>query len=111
MIHGTMGTGLIEAIADPIRLAIVRYLATHETASLNELGDAAAAHPETVRRHVAHLCHAGVLEALPRTPDGETRGRPPVRYRLAERDQIPARLARENRALAGGTAPPVARAS
>jgi predicted ArsR family transcriptional regulator len=101
-----MGMGLIEAIADPIRLAIVRHLATHDTASLNELADAATAHPETARRHVAQLCHAGVLEALPRTPDGETRGRPPVRYRLADRDQIPARLARENAALAGDVSPP-----
>ena len=96
-----MGMGLIEAIADPIRLAIVRHLAQHDSASLNELGRAAAAHPETARRHVAHLCHAGVLEALPREPDGETRGRPPVRYRLAERSKVPARLAHENVALAG----------
>jgi len=95
-----MGMGLIEAIADPIRLAIVRHLAQHDSASLNELGRAADAHPETARRHVTSLCQAGVLEALPREPDGETRGRPPVRYRLVERSKLPARLARENAALA-----------
>lgn len=80
-----MGMGLLEAIADPIRLSIVRHLAKNDSASLTELGDVAAAHPETIRRHVTYLRHAGVIEALPRMPDGETRGRPPVRYRLAER--------------------------
>ena len=72
----------LEAIADPIRLGIVRELSRHPEASLNELAEAVTAAPETIRRHVRQLERAGVVEALPRAPDGESRGRPPVRYRL-----------------------------
>ena len=74
--------GWLEAVADPIRLAIVRHLAGKGPAQLNELAAAADASRETVRRHVAHLQRAGVVEALPPVSDGERRGRPPVRYRL-----------------------------
>jgi predicted ArsR family transcriptional regulator len=75
--------GWLDAVADPVRLGIVRHLAGADAASLNELASAVAASPETIRRHIRHLEHAGVVEALPRQPDGEMRGRPPVRYRLA----------------------------
>lgn len=77
----------LEAIADPIRLAIVRELTRRPDASLNELAHAITAAPETIRRHIRRLERAGVVDALPRTPDGETRGRPPVRYRLARPEQ------------------------
>ena len=73
----------LEAIADPIRLGIVRELSRRPDASLNELAGGVSAAPETIRRHVRHLERAGVVTALPRMPDGESRGRPPVRYRLA----------------------------
>lgn len=73
----------LEAIADPIRLGIVRELSRHPEASLNEIAAAVSAAPETIRRHVRQLERAGVVEALPRAPDGESRGRPPVRYRLS----------------------------
>jgi DNA-binding transcriptional ArsR family regulator len=75
--------GWLEAVADPIRLGIVRNLAEGDPASLNELARAVAASPETIRRHIRQLELAGVVEALPREPDSEVRGRPPVRYRLA----------------------------
>jgi predicted ArsR family transcriptional regulator len=74
--------GWLEAVADPVRLGIVRHLALQGPATLNELGAAVGAVPETVRRHIAHLSHEGVVEALERQADGETRGRPAVRYRL-----------------------------
>ena len=73
----------LEAIADPIRPGIVRELSRRHDASLNELAHAVTAAPETIRRHVRQLERAGVVTALPRMPDGESRGRPPVRYRLA----------------------------
>jgi DNA-binding transcriptional ArsR family regulator len=77
------GMAWLEAIADPIRLGIVRELSRRSDASLNELAHAVTAAPETIRRHVRQLERAGVVTALPRMPDGESRGRPPVRYRLA----------------------------
>jgi DNA-binding transcriptional ArsR family regulator len=78
-----LGMAWLEAIADPIRLGIVRELSRRPDASLNELAHAVTAAPETIRRHVRQLERAGVVTALPRMPDGESRGRPPVRYRLA----------------------------
>jgi DNA-binding transcriptional ArsR family regulator len=73
---------LIEAIANPTRLRLVRHLATHATASLVELAEAANVHPNTARPHLAALEEAGVVV---RTTEGRAeRGRPPVGYRLAE---------------------------
>jgi DNA-binding transcriptional ArsR family regulator len=81
----------LDAIADPIRLGIVRELSRRPYASLNELAEAVSAAPETIRRHVRQLERAGVVNALPRVPDGESRGRPPVRYRLASPPESAAR--------------------
>src|SRR5260370_14531919 len=77
------GMAWLEAIADPIRLGIVRELSRRHDASLNELAHAVTAAPETIRRHVRQLERAGVVTALPRMPDRESRGPPPVRYPLA----------------------------
>jgi DNA-binding transcriptional ArsR family regulator len=54
---------VLEAVADPVRLTIVRHLARHDSATLSELADAAGVHLNTVRAHVAALERAGVLES------------------------------------------------
>jgi predicted ArsR family transcriptional regulator len=70
----------LEALADPVRLRIVRHLARRGTASLPELAEAADVHRNTARPHVATLEDAGLLVRARPTPSG--RGRPVVRYRL-----------------------------
>jgi len=72
----------LEALADPIRLGIVRYLARNGSAARGELAKAVSAAPETVRRHLVSLESAGVVELLPPEATG-ARGRPPIRYTLA----------------------------
>lgn len=76
------GVEWLEALADPIRLGIVRHLARYGSASRTELAVAVAAVPETVRRHLAQLEGAGVVEPLAPEPGTGSRGRPPIRYRL-----------------------------
>lgn len=76
---------LLDAIADPLRLRIVRRLATGEAATLTELADALGAHFNTIRTHVAELESAGVVVGHERA--GEGRGRRPTEYRLAD-DQL-----------------------
>jgi predicted ArsR family transcriptional regulator len=71
---------LLDAIADPARLAIVRHLAEHGSASLTELADAAGIHVNTARTHVAALQEAGVLDAATREAAGP--GRPAIEFRL-----------------------------
>lgn len=71
---------LLDAIADPARLAIVRHLADHGSASLTELADAAGVHVNTARTHVAALQDAGVLDAATREAAGP--GRPAIDFRL-----------------------------
>jgi predicted ArsR family transcriptional regulator len=76
----------LEAIADPVRLKLVRHLSAGPGASLEELAEAAAVHPNTVRAHIVALEAAGIVERESATPTG--RGRPRVGYRLA-RDWSP----------------------
>lgn len=72
----------LEALADPVRLSVVRHLEGHPGASLPELARAAAVHLNTVRPNVAALEEAGVVEREREEPSG--RGRPRTGYRLAE---------------------------
>src|SRR3954463_962626 len=65
----------LDAIADPIRLRIVRRLSETPAATLPELARAADVHLNTVRPHVAALEHAGVLTRERQGPPG--RGRAP----------------------------------
>jgi predicted ArsR family transcriptional regulator len=71
-----------EAIADPTSLSIVRHLADRGPATLEELAHAAGVHVNTVRPRVAALEEAEVLERA--TESSGRRGRPRIRYRLAE---------------------------
>jgi predicted ArsR family transcriptional regulator len=72
----------LDLIADPVRLAIARHLATHGAASLPELADAAGVHVNTARPHVAAMEAARLLVSQRRRAEGP--GRPAVDYRLAE---------------------------
>jgi predicted ArsR family transcriptional regulator len=71
----------LEAIADPVRLRMVRYLAGSPGAALRELAGAAGVHVNTARTHAAALEAARVIAAVPDAPSG--RGRPRIGYRLA----------------------------
>jgi predicted ArsR family transcriptional regulator len=72
----------LDAVADPIRLRIVRRLAEIPRATLPELAQAAGVHLNTARPHVQALEAAGVLTRDRTEPHG--RGRPPIEYRLAD---------------------------
>src|SRR5436305_2934216 len=71
----------LEAVADPIRLRVVRKLAEAPTATLPELAGAAGVHLNTVRPHVQALEESGVVTREKEALQG--RGRPRVVYRLA----------------------------
>jgi predicted ArsR family transcriptional regulator len=73
---------LFELVADPVRLALLRVLADREQASLAELADGAAVHPNTVRRHLEGLEDEGAVERV--SSADPRRGRPRVYFRLAE---------------------------
>jgi DNA-binding transcriptional ArsR family regulator len=75
----------LEAVANPIRLRIVRSLSESESASLDELAQAVSAQRNTVRAHLRALMGAGVVARLPGQSDGRL-GRPPARYRLERRE-------------------------
>lgn len=76
---------VLEAVADPIRLRIVRHLAARGSASVLELARSIGVHANTVRAHAAALELAGVLDRERSFPQG--RGRPALRFRL--RDDTP----------------------
>lgn len=73
---------MLDAIADPVRLRMVRHIDEHGPASLNELADAAGVHVNTARPHVAALEERGVLASHQRAAQGP--GRRVIEYRLAE---------------------------
>lgn len=73
---------LLELIADPVRLQIVRRLAGSGPASLQELADAADVHLNTARTHVGALEDAGAVVSRPRQRTG--RGKQGLEYVLAE---------------------------
>jgi predicted ArsR family transcriptional regulator len=76
----------LDAIADPVRLNVVRHLSHAPGASLRDLAQSAGVHLNTARRRVAALEAAGVVEREQTAPAG--RGRPRIGYRLA-RDWSP----------------------
>src|SRR3954464_2444422 len=74
--------GVLDAVADPVRLRIVRHLADGGSATLAELADVAGVHVNTIRTHVAALEAADVLESAQKAASGP--GRPAVEYRLMD---------------------------
>ena len=71
----------IDTIADPVRLALVRFLADR-AASAREIADGIGVHLNTARSHLQALVDAGVVER--KNDPGPGRGRPVVRYRIKE---------------------------
>jgi predicted ArsR family transcriptional regulator len=74
---------VLELIADPVRLAVVRHLEQHGRASLRELAEAAGVHANTLRPHVLELEQAGLLVSERRMLPSR-RGRPGIDFRLSE---------------------------
>jgi predicted ArsR family transcriptional regulator len=74
--------GVLDAVADPVRLRIVRHLADGDSATLAELADVGGVHLNTIRAHVAELERADVLQSAQKAATGP--GRPAVEYRLVE---------------------------
>jgi predicted ArsR family transcriptional regulator len=72
----------LDAVADPIRLGIVRHLAARGSASIAELSHAVGVHANTARAHLAALERAAVVRREAEAPRG--RGRPALRFRLRE---------------------------
>lgn len=78
----------LEVLADPARLALLRQLqARSESCSLEDLAAAADIHANTARGHLAALVAAKI--AVREHAAGGGRGRPAVRYRLAEGWALP----------------------
>ncbi|HEX8856487.1 MAG TPA: helix-turn-helix domain-containing protein [Thermoleophilaceae bacterium] len=82
-----MSPTTFESVADPARRRILDHLGERPGSTLQELADAAGVHLNTAKPHVAALERAGLIEGERATPAG--RGRPPIRYRLAEGYELP----------------------
>lgn len=76
-------TGWLEVIADPIRLGIMRSLSDVADATTSDLAAWGPASSQTLRRHLEVLVSLGVIQEHPACSDGETPGRPAVRFSLA----------------------------
>jgi predicted ArsR family transcriptional regulator len=73
---------MLESIADPVRLRVVRHLDECGAASLSELAEAAGVHVNTVRPHVQALEDDNVLGSRQRRARGP--GRRVIEYFLRE---------------------------
>jgi predicted ArsR family transcriptional regulator len=71
------------AIADPVRLQILRTLSRVADATASELAVRGQTSHQTLRRHLEALEVAGVIQVCPGRSDGETAGRPAARFSLA----------------------------
>jgi predicted ArsR family transcriptional regulator len=82
-----MSTNLLDLLADPVRVAIVRALADRQPASLEEIASAAKVHHNTARAHIAELEERGAVSRR----HGQTGrpGRPQVLYRLHDEWVLP----------------------
>ena len=74
--------GVLDVVADPVRLRIVRHLADGGSATLAELADVAGVHLNTIRAHVSALESAEVLRSGQKPASGP--GRPAVEYSLVD---------------------------
>lgn len=71
------------AVADPVRLKIVRTLSDVADATAADLASQSQISDQTLRRHLEALVASGVIQTQPGESDGETPGRPPARFSLA----------------------------
>jgi predicted ArsR family transcriptional regulator len=74
--------GLLDSIADPIRLGLVRCLAEAGEATAAELSGGCQASGQTIRRHLEALVSSGIVTATAGASDGATPGRPAARFSL-----------------------------
>lgn len=70
-------------IADPVRLEIVKALARTPEATASELARSGLSSGPTLRRHLDALVTLGLVQSHHSESDGQTRGRPPVRFSLS----------------------------
>jgi predicted ArsR family transcriptional regulator len=73
---------LVQGIADPVRLGLVRYLAEKGETTAAELGEHCQASGATIRRHLEALVSSGIVAEAPGASDGATPGRPAARFSL-----------------------------
>jgi predicted ArsR family transcriptional regulator len=73
---------MLESIADPIRLRVVRHVDEHGAASVTELADIVGVHVNTVRPHVQAMESDGILQSRQREAQGP--GRRVIEYFLRE---------------------------
>ena len=78
---------IIDAVADPARARLVRRLASHGPASLEDLAAAAGIHPNTARTHLRAMEAEGFVESAPEAA-GE-RGRPRTIFSLRDGWALP----------------------
>jgi predicted ArsR family transcriptional regulator len=77
----------LELLADRTRVRLLRTLAERGTASVQELADASSVHLNTARARLNAMEEAGIVVRASEPAQG--RGRPRVRYRLAEGWRFP----------------------
>lgn len=75
-------TGLLNVIADPVRLGLIRCLAEGREATAAELSGGCQASGQTIRRHLEALVSSGVVVETVGATDGATPGRPAARFSL-----------------------------
>jgi predicted ArsR family transcriptional regulator len=73
--------GLLDGIADPVRLGLVRCLAEGEATAAELSGRCQASGP-TIRRHLEALVSSGIVAEAAGMSDGVTPGRPAARFSL-----------------------------
>jgi|SRR5215218_4283456 len=73
----------LELVADSVRLQILRALARGGELTATDLALSASASSPTLRRHLQALVLGGLVFERAGESDGETPGRPPVRFHLA----------------------------
>jgi predicted ArsR family transcriptional regulator len=72
---------LLEGIADPVRLGLVRCLAEKDGATATELSGPCQASGPTIRRHLEALVSSGIVAEAAGVSDA-TPGRPAARFSL-----------------------------
>jgi predicted ArsR family transcriptional regulator len=75
-------TSLLDVVADPVRLGLVRCLAEGREATAAELSGRCQANGQTIRRHLEALVSSGIVVETVGMTDGATPGRPAARFSL-----------------------------
>jgi predicted ArsR family transcriptional regulator len=70
----------LDAVADPVRLQILRCLSEVGEATASELAARSPASDQTLRRHLGALEASGVIQVRRGASDGVAAGRPAARF-------------------------------